>query len=273
MKKLAFALMCCVSVAFLASCNKPVDNPEPSIAIITGENHVYDGQTLNIGTDYIYGVRVASNTQTNKELATLKLAYTMTDMLDEEYYSDDTIINISGSEYTYEEPMNFSLDRDMLISKVIITATVTDVDGKMKSLTTNLVINLPEEPLTEVDFDWYRLGNFQSGLEEYGLYWYRNAKSPFAEIKPLDGVTLYKFNDSSVWDEIEFESDKIALFSDGAVTAAMYNNVDTNQNGTYDDLIGTIKSDGTMYILHVTSCVIGAQQTEGRPIHIYGQAK
>ena len=72
MKKLAFALMCCVSVAFLASCTKPVDNPEPSIAIITGENHVYDNQTINTGVDYVYGVRVASNSQTLKELATLK---------------------------------------------------------------------------------------------------------------------------------------------------------------------------------------------------------
>ena len=272
MKKLALALLCCASVAFMASCVKTIDNPEPSIAIMTGENFVHDGQTINVGTNYIYGVRVASNSQTMKELATLKLSASMTDMNNVEYDSSDTTIIISGTEYIYEETI--SLDtRDELIGKVIITATVTDVDGKTNTLVTHLTVNNPEEPLTEVDFEWYRCGNEQTGLEEYGLYWYRNAKSPFAEIKPLDGVLLYKFNDSSVWDEIEYESQKAALFSDGAVTATMYNNVDVNQNATYDDVIGTRTTDGKLHLIHVEMCRIGTGTPAGTPITIYGKAK
>ena len=250
----------------------------PLIQILQGDSYVYDGQVINIGTDYIYGIRVASNTQTNKELATLKLSVSLTDMNDVEYYADDTTINISGTEYTYQEPLNFSLDRDELISKFNITATVTDVDGNMNSLTTHLVINLPEEPLTEeplteVDFEWYRCGNEQTGLEEYGLYWYRNAKSPFAEIKPLDGVLLYKFNDSSVWDEIESESQKAALFSNSAVTAAIYNDVDVSQNSTYDDLIGTRMPDGSLHLIHVELFIVGSYTPAGTPFTIYGKAK
>ena len=64
MKKLALALMCLVSVAFFASCNKPVANPEPSIAAKTGENYVYDGQTVDLGQNYTLGFVAASNSQT-----------------------------------------------------------------------------------------------------------------------------------------------------------------------------------------------------------------
>ena len=73
MKKLALALMCLVSVAFFASCTQPVENPEPSIAVVTGENYIYDGQTIDLGVNYNLGFRVASNSQTMKELAKFQL--------------------------------------------------------------------------------------------------------------------------------------------------------------------------------------------------------
>ena len=53
MKKLALALVCLVSVAFFASCDPEITNPEPTIAVITGENYVYDGQTIDVNTDYL----------------------------------------------------------------------------------------------------------------------------------------------------------------------------------------------------------------------------
>ena len=73
MKKLALALVCLVSVAFFASCNEPVANPEPSIAVMTGENYIFDGQTIDLYKDYNLGFRVASNSQTQKELASFSL--------------------------------------------------------------------------------------------------------------------------------------------------------------------------------------------------------
>ena len=274
MKKLALALACLVSVAFFASCTKPVENPEPAIAIMTGDNYVFDGQTINLDEDYLFGVRAASNSETMKELATFTLNTKILDMENNEVSNEDTTYTISGSEYVYEETLRYTLSaKDELVGKVAITATVTDVDNKTNSLTVILTLNQTQEPLAVTDFDWYRLANVeQSGLEEFGLYWYQNAKSPFAQIKPLEGVVLYKF-ESSVWENVIYEDQKVAAFSDGATTASMYNNVDVNQNGLYDDVIGTRMPDGTLHLLHVTSCVIGAQQTAGRPIHIYGQAK
>lgn len=271
MKKLALALVCLISVAFFASCDPEITNPEPSIALVTGENYVYDGQTIDVNTDYLYGVRAASNSQTGKELASFKLELNILDLEDNVQYTQDTTYAISGTEYVYQDTLGFTYTRD-LIGKVQITATAIDVDGKSCHVTIMLNVNQPAQELEAQDFEWYRLGNTQTGLEEYGLYWERNAKSPFAQIKPLDGVALYKF-DSSVWEATTTDLEKAALFSDASFVVSVYNNVDVNANGDYDDVIGTLLDDGTLYLIHVTRCVIDAQQTQGRPIHIYGQSK
>ena len=264
MKKLALALVCLVSVAFFASCTPEVQNPEPSIAIYAGgHDYLFDGKVVDVNVDYPFAFRAASNAETQKDLATFKI------YIDDELQLDSVI---SGKEFSFEGIFNYEF-RDNIIDQTVIKAVVTDVAGKMNTATINLQINQTEEALTEVDFEWYRLGNTQTGLEEYGLVWDQNAKSPFAQIKPKDGVILYKF-DSNVWNEVTYPSQKAAKFADGATTIAMYNNVDVNlANGTYDDVIGTRMADGTLHLIHVTSHRVGAQQSAGRPCYINGQAK
>ena len=276
MKKLALALVCLVSVAFFASCTEPVANPEPSIAVMTGENYIFDGQTIDIYQDYNLGFRAASNSQTQKELASFRLETKLYNGTTEDVRPEvigDTTMTISGSEFVYEETVRFELAKSGIIGKVEYVATVYDKDNKMNTKTVTVNLNQPEDPLTVVDFEWYRLGNEQTGLAEYGLVWDQNAKSPFAQIKPMDGVILYKF-DSSVWDEVTLPSQKIAKFSDGAVTTSVYNNVDVNASGLYDDVIGTRTTDGKYHLIHVTSSRILAYQAPyGTPCYIYGQAK
>ena len=266
MKKLALALVCLVSVAFFASCTEQVDNPEPSIAILNEEGFVQNNAVVDLNTEVQFGFVISSNSQTLKPLQSLVVE------IDGNRWATltDTLSGLTS--FTYRDVVTYQPQRDSIIGTSEITAIVTDVDGKTASATITLQINQAEDPLTVGDFDWYRLGNEQSGLEEFGLYWDKNAKSPFAQIKPLEGVVLYKF-DSNVWDQVTFPTQKAAAFADGATTAAMYNNVDVNANGIYDDVIGTRMPDGTLHLLHVTSCVIGAQQPAGRPIHIYGQHK
>ena len=276
MKKLALALVCLVSVAFFASCNEPVANPEPSIAVMTGENYIYDGQTIDLYKDYNLGFRVASNSQTQKELASFRLETKSYNGTTEDVRPEvigDTTITISGTEFVYETIERFELAKSGIIGKVEYVATVFDKDNNMNTTTVTVNLNQAEDLLPEADFEWFRQGNEQHGLEEYGLYWERNAKSPFAEIKPLPGVILYKFADSNVWNEVLFLSQKEAVFSDGAVTASMYNNVDVNQNGTYNDVIGTRMADGTYHLIRVEMCRIGAYTPQGTPITIFGKAK
>ena len=170
MKKLALALVCFASVAFIASCTPEITNPEPSIAVKTGENYVYDGQTVDIGQNYTLGFRAASNSQTMKELATFKLNVKFTTLDDTETNSYDSIINVSGTEYTFEQVLNFGLTNNEesreLVAKAIFTATITDVDGKMNSTTINLNINQPAVALEPKDFSWVRQGS----SDATGLY-------------------------------------------------------------------------------------------------------
>ena len=241
-----------------------VQNPEPSIAVFVGnQGYLYDGEIVDVNVEYPFAFKAASNAETQKDLATFKV------YIDDQLQLDSVI---SGKEFEFTGTFSYEF-RDNIIAETSIKAVVTDAAGKMNTATINLKINQPEPALTEVDFEWYRLGNTQTGLEEYGLYWYQNAKSPFAQIKPKDGVILYKF-DSNVWNEVVYESQKAAKFADGATTIAMYNSVDVNlQNGIYDDVIGTRMADGTLHLIHVTSSRVGAQQSAGRPCYINGQAK
>ena len=263
MKKLALALLCLVSVAFFASCTKEIENPEPSIAVFAGgHDYLYDGKVVDVNVEYPFAFKAASNAETQKDLASFKI------YIDNELQLDSVI---SGKEFEFTGIFSYDF-RDNIIDETAIKAVVTDVAGKMNSVTINLQINQPEEPLVVFDFDWFRQGNTQTGLEEYGLYWERNVKSPFAQIKPMDGVVLYKF-ESNVWEQVVYGTQKEAVFADGAITAAVYNNVDVNQNGTYNDVIGTRMPDGTLNLILVEMCRIGAYEPAGTPIHIYGKAK
>lgn len=153
---------------------------------------------------------------------------------------------------------------------------VSDNANYSFGVTTNrtLVANFTSIPLVVTDFEWYREGSSQGvGLDDYGLYWATNAKPACAQIKPLDGVTLYSF-DSSVWNTTETEDDKAAIFSNSTNIIEVYNNVSVWASATYDDVIGTRKADGSMHLIHVTNCVIGDYQPGvGYSYHIYGQSK
>ena len=135
-----------------------------------------------------------------------------------------------------------------------------------------LVANFTPIPLAVTDFEWYRQGTTQTGLGHYGLNWVGNYKSPYAQIKPLDGVTLYSFDNSS-WNATNTDVEKTALFANSGQMITVYNNVDVNYyNSTYDDVIGTKMADGTLHLIHVTSCT-SSSSPGGVICTIHGQSK
>lgn len=267
MKKLALALMCFVSVAFFASCQKTVENPEPSIAIMTGENFVYDGQTIDLYQDYNLGFRAASNSQTKKELASFKLIGKVLDLDDTELYTVDTTIALTGTEYVFQNTMNFG-ERE-LVGKVSFTATVTDVDGKSNSITIKLNVNQPAIALEETDFTWFRHGsNDGEGLAEFGLEWTNNAKEAFAVIKPVTGATLYQFP-ANIWATVTTDLEKAAIF-ENALAIADFRGVSAWSTKDYDYVIGTVYED-EFHLIHIThGTVVGSGPTD---ITITGKAK
>ena len=276
MKKLALALACLVSVAFFASCDKPVENPEPSLAVKTGENYVYDGQTVDIGQNYTLGFRAASNSQTMKELATFKLNVKFTTLDDTETKSYDSIINVSGTEYTFEQVLNFGLTNNEesreLVAKAIFTPTITDVDGKMNSTTINLNINQPAVALEPKDFSWVRQGSSDAtGLAEYGLEWTGNGKEVFAIIKPVAGAEMYMILPED-WAAVKTDVDKAAFFSDGVYSVISdFQGVSAWNSNDYNFVIGT-RYNGEYHMIHITHGEV-LSATSGTTITITGQSK
>lgn len=283
MKKLALALVCFASVAFIASCTPEITNPEPSIAVKTGENYVYDGQTVDIGQNYTLGFRAASNSQTMKELATFKLNVKFTTLDDTETRSYDSIINVSGTEYTFEQVLNFGLTNNEesreLVAKAIFTATITDVDGKMNSTTINLNINQPAVDLVTKDFTWFRQGSSDAtGLAEYGLEWKSNgSREDFAIITPVEGAEMYLILPED-WAAVKTDVDKAAFFSDGVYSVISdFRGVSAWNSKDYDYVIGT-RYNGEYHMIHITKGdverITNSQgQTIRTDITITGQSK
>ena len=205
MKKLALALVCLFSVAFFASCDPDITNPEPSIQILQEEGYLQDNDVVDLGTDYLFGFVVASNPQTNKDLASL-----VVNVGDTQWAN----VDLTGlKEYTHRDTVAWTLTRE-IIGTDVITAVVTDVDGNTATATINVSVNEPAIPLEAADFTWNRHGGAAAtGLDEFGLEWNSNAKEIYAVITPAEGAQLYKF-DPEVWENTTTSVQKAALFSE-----------------------------------------------------------
>ena len=269
MKKLAFALMCLVSVAFFASCNKPVDNPDPSIAPISETGFVTNGQTVEIGEVFMYGFTMTANTQTKKDLAKLNITTTITNTAGESQSIED-VLTISGQEYRFADTMYFEAKE--ILGTVTFTATVTDVDGKTNSASITISVDQPAQPLTPVNFSWVRQGsNPGTGLEQYGLKWNNNAKEVFAVIEPVEGATLYGFS-SDEWAQVTTNIQKVAAFTDGLHSVMSdFRGVSAWSSKDYDFVIGTLYQ-GQYHMIHITRGEV-TSGSAGTTITITGQVK
>ena len=276
MKKLALALMCLVSVAFFASCDpNEILNPEPTLAVVTGDNYAYDGMTIDLNTDFKVGFRAASNTQTLKELSKFNLSVKLFDLENTEIGSSDTTYAISGNEFSYDETWAFT-NRE-LIAKAVFTATVTDVDAKVKTVILNININQPALPLEVRDLRWYRWGNTIEGLDEFGLRWAGNyQRDYYAKIEPKDGVKLFAFT-AEDWANVVTDVDKAELFANAIEnqhTLDNYFNINVTQGTmTYNDVIGTVLADGTCHLMHIVKSTTVNHGAQGAEITINGEAK
>ena len=191
MKKLALALMCFASVAFFASCTKPVENPEPSIAVMTGENYVtgtVENPTIIDATDasalnYKIGFHVESNAQTKKELSTLKITFSSIDA--DGTYSFDTIIDLSGkTSYDYSELL-FPQDEREIYLEATVTDLVTDVDNKTNTASIAFKLDIPAQPLFARPIEWVRKGaNLEATLKTKWQPWVCNGLSATRKFSP-----------------------------------------------------------------------------------------
>ena len=241
MKKLALALVCLVSVAFFASCDPTITNPEPTIAILSDEGCLVGGEVIDMNVVYSYGFIATSNTQTLKELSKFVVVCGSTTLCD---------TAISGTVFNYKGEIYFTNEDSRDITPAEIVATVTDVAGNTATATIKFDIN-EEIALVATPFEWRRDGGAAgTGLAEFGLQWTSNTSNN-AIIKPLDDATLYRF-ESSVWDNTNTEVEKAALFGEQLIGIAQFNDVSvTAQSQEYDIVLGTTYN-GVNHLIHVT---------------------
>ena len=262
MKKLALALLCLVSVAFFASCEKTVEHPEPGIAILTGDNFITGTVDQPTVIDYNdenainlkYGFHVESNAETQKELASLIVTWELTDEDGVSIYADT--IDLTGkTSYDYSDYLFDQRDIITLMDGTI-KAVVTDADNQTNTATIAFTIEMEEEALPIELIEWVRKGaNLQGNTEDemaaLGLKWTGSYKEVFATIEPLNDDVMLYLCDGDDFEDIEFMSDKYAYFNKLAETATPienYRKITTNNSADYNDMLAVVYGEDLILI-------------------------
>ena len=273
MKKLALALVCFASVAFFASCQQEITDPEPTISVINDEGFVKTGDVVDVKQAFVYGFQMASNSQTKKELKQLSVTTFFVDLEGQEIQQEQEIISLAGkTEYRFVDTVAYEVTRDVM-GTIKTVATVTDVDGKVNTAILAIGLNEPAEPLETKDFTWFRHGgNDATGLAEYGLEWTGNGKEDFAIIKPVEGATLYGFSPDT-WNEVTTDVEKVSAFTEGLHTVMdKFTGVSAWNTKDYDFVIGTLY-EGEYHLIHITHGQVVNNGSAGTDITITGQSK
>lgn len=274
MKKLALALVCLMGVAFFASCDPEnvVENPEPSIAVIAEEGYLTDGQVIEMFEIYSYGFKVASNPDTQKELAKLVVK------CNDEIICDSVI---SGTEFEYRDEISVEPAEREIVGSVEITATVTDAAGKVNTATIKVDVN-QEEPLVVSTIEWVKWGHSVEDLSAYGLVMHPNNYKDvvYVHIIPAEGCTLYvvENDEDGFFEAIETASNLAGYFmmlaEDPNVSPCLdYNHINCTAGARYNDLLVTKDAEGNFHIIHITGTDVAVVSPNGTKITIHGEAK
>lgn len=236
-------------------------NP-PTISVLTGVEYIGDGDILDVDVEYEFGFEMAFP----EGLSSLVIKA-------DDYEFD--FVDLSGmTSYTYVNHVMFSVERE-IIGDCTFTAIVTGINGHSSTASFKVFVNVNPHPLITYNFTWYRMGNTSTGLEEFGLYWESNSKGIYAQIKPLEGVSMY-WLDPFVWDVTITEEEKATLLANAIenyLPIPVYNYVDVSlAHSDYNHVIATIKPDGTFHLIHVTRCDVSIDYY-GSAITITGEAK
>lgn len=271
MKKLALALVCLVSIAFFASCDPTIENPEPSISVNQTEGYLMDNSIADFDVSYLFGFNVASNPETGKALKSLVVT------VDDELFDE---VELDGDTYEYIEGILWPSSKE-IIGTSTIKGVVTDVAGETNSVSFTVSLNY-EEPLTVNDVTWVRKGSDTQGntsaeMENCGLQWTGSYKDIMATIKPISGYNLYVVKDAlEKYNSIVNVIDKEKFFNELSETARpveAYREITTNNSADYNDILAVINEEGESHLVLIGSVEIQNLGTQGTLITISGKTK
>ena len=239
MKKLALALVCLVSVAFFASCQKEAGNP--TINFVQGEGYISTDATVEANTDFMFGIQAKSN-ETTQELLTKCFIQIL---MGEERVYDTLIENINQNQYNFDGGLNLPE------GVYTITATVHNTADMTAECSMTITSIVSAQPLQVNDIEWVKTGHNVQDLSAYGLVWKTtNYKDPFTHILPAEGCMLFACSgDGDKFANINTDLDLAAEFSrlqemtvlPSNINTTEYNKVDCNPaNKDYNDLLITL---------------------------------
>ncbi|MBR3428191.1 MAG: hypothetical protein IKG95_09660 [Bacteroidales bacterium] len=283
MKKLALALVCFASVAFFASCQP--ENPEPTIAVMSGENYVTgtvenptiidinDPDAINLK----YGFHVESNAQTKKELASLKLSVEEIYSEEEGTFTYDTTIDLTGKTSFDFSDFIFDQEERNIIAEATIKAVVTDVNNQTNTATIAMKLDQTAVELVEEDITWVKTGHEVQDLSDYGLIWKPlNFKSPFTHIVPAEGCTLFLVeNGDEDYANIVTDVDLASYYTNLTEISSPiedYNKIDCNNSANYHDLLIVMDANDELHAININRAEI-TTPSAGTRITITGKAK
>ena len=266
MKKLALALVCLVSVAFFASCQKPVEHPEPTIAFLVEEGYISSDVEISTGDTAMFCIKANSNALTNK---LLKSFYFQVFTGDERF--DDTLFN-DINQGTFEYAIGYIFEQPGVYT---ISAVATDADGYRAECRLNVNVNATLNPSI---ISWVRkganlLGDTEAELTAVGLQWTGSYKEIFATIKPLEGTELY-VRDGADFANLLNDQQMANYYStlEAVTPNESYRNITTAHSADYNDMLFTKDANGDFHAVLIQHAAIETGEF-GTQITITGAMK
>lgn len=244
--------------ATLVGCNKKVENPKPSVAIMTEEGYTIGEKHLITGDTLKFGFYATANAETNEKLVKFRM------------YVSNGKTTIYEKDFDLNNEDNFHCEGEFTFVELgdwQIVGRVYDAANEESAA----YIDIHVQEAMESEFVWQQIGlDSVTGFGDYGLLWIDNevidsvivALDTISLMPVDDSISLYVF-DHSKWDQIDTYEGKAALFKDIKKNPKNYKDNKTNAYNilaaeeavTYDEVIAVMneKKDGENLLLLISN--------------------
>lgn len=263
MKNFKIAMILVAAVALFCSCGDP-EAPTASFADANGQNEM----TYNLA-EATCNVDITLSVTDKKGIKTITVTRTSYDA-SEKVLGTPVEFDIPAADYKGLTEYSGNIKQTLAkadvkdAAKVVYEAVV--VNKKDAQATATYTVNVVAPAFTEATFEWKRVGSANAtGLDAFGLKWTGNAKTVYAQIKPIDNNTkLYKLAAA--------DYDKAIAEINFGEEQTVYAGVQCDNGADYNDVIASVYN-GKTYIINVKKSTITTNTTTGTTITITGNVK
>lgn len=263
MKNFKIAMILVAAVAFFCSCGDP---EAPTISFVDADG--LNEMTFDL-TNASADVKITLTTSDSKGITNISVTRTMYDANNNEI---GDAVEYGPKAADYEGKTDFS----GVITETLAKADVKDavkivyeavvVNKKEVEAKATYTVNVVAPAFTEATFEWKRVGAANAtGLDAFGLKWTGNAKTVYAQIKPID-------NNTKLYSLAAADYDKAIADINFGAEQTVYAGVQCDRGADYNDVIATVYN-GKTYVINVKKSTITSDATTGTTITITGNVK